>query len=52
MVFGEEMIDSRMGKHKFGQRIKIGSKQAGIDIPFVITCHPKLKKIAQIMKNL
>ena len=40
------MIDSQMGKVKFGQRLKAGSKQAGFGIPFVITYHPKLKKIA------
>ena len=46
------MIDSQMGKVKFGQRLKAGSKQAGFGVPFVITYHPKLKKIAQIMKKL
>ena len=38
-----------MGKVKFGQR---QVKQAGFGVPFVITYHPKLKKIAQIMKKL
>ena len=41
-----------MGKIKFAQRLKAGSKQAGFGVPFVITYHPKLKKIAQIMKKL
>ena len=46
------MIDSQMGKVKFGQRLKAGSKQAGFGVPFVITYHPKLKKIMKIMKKL
>ena len=46
------MIDSQMGKIKFGQRLKAGSKQAGVGVPFVITYHPKLKKIVQIIKKL
>ena len=46
------MIDSEIGKVKFDQRLKAGSKQAGISVPFVITNHPKLKKTAQIMKKL
>ena len=46
------MIDSQMGKDKFGQRLKAGSKQVGIGVPFVITYHLKLKKMAQIMKKL
>ena len=41
-----------MGKVKFGQRLKAGSKQAGFGVPFAITYHPKLKKIAQTMKKL
>ena len=40
------MIDSQMGKDKFGQRLKAGSKQVSIGVPFVITYHLKLKKIA------
>ena len=40
-----------MGKVKFGQRLKVRSKQAGCGVPFVITYHPKLKKI-EIMKKL
>ena len=39
------MIDSQMEKVKFGQRLKAGSKQPGFGVPFVITCHPKLKKM-------
>ena len=46
------MIDSQMGKVKFGQRLKASSKQARFGISFLLTYHPKLKKIAQIMKNL
>ena len=46
------MIDSLMGKVKFGQRLKAGSNQAGFGVPFVKTYHPKLKKIAQIMQKL
>ena len=41
-----------MGKVKFGQRLKAGSKQTGVGVPFVMTSHPKLKKIAQIIKKL
>ena len=48
----KQMIDSQMGKVKFGQRLKVGGKQAGCGVPFVIKYHPKLKKIAQIMKKL
>ena len=45
------MIDSQTGKVKFGQRLKAGSKQAVSGVPFVITYHPKLKKM-KIMKKL
>ena len=38
------MIDSQMGKAKYGQRLKAGSKQVGFGVLFVITYHPKLKK--------
>ena len=48
----KQTIDSQMEKVKFGQRLKAGSKQPGFGVPFVITCHPKLKKIVQIMKKL
>ena len=50
--YSKQMIDSQMGKVKFGQRLKAESKQAGFGVPFVTTYHPKLKKIAQIMKKL
>ena len=50
--YSKQMTESQMGKIKFGQRLKAGSKQAGFSVPFVITYHPKLKKIAQIMKYL
>ena len=43
--YWKKMIDSQMSKVKFGPRLKAGSKQAGVGIPFVITYHPKLKKI-------
>ena len=46
------MINSQMVKIKFGQRVKAGSKQASIGVQFVITYHPKVKKIAQIMENV
>ena len=42
------MIDSQMGKIKFAQRLKAGIKQPGFGVPFVITYHAKLKKIAQL----
>ena len=32
--------------------LKVGSKHAGVGVLFVITYHPKCKKIAQIMKKL
>ena len=41
-----------MGKVKFSERLKAGSKQAGFGVPFITTYHPKLKRIAQIMKKL
>ena len=40
--YSKQMIDSQMEKVKFNQR----SKQADFGVPFVITYHPKLKKIA------
>ena len=46
------MIDLQMEKVKFGHRLKAGSKQAGVSVPFVITYHYKLKKKVQIMKKL
>ena len=52
----KQIIDSQMkkkiGKVKFGQMLKVGSKHAGVGVLFVITYHPKCKKIAQIMKKL
>ena len=38
--YWKQMIDSQMGKIKFGQRLKAGSKQAGVDVPFVIHSLP------------
>ena len=56
MVFREGILETddwfTNGKVKFGQRLKVGSKQAGGGVPFVITYHSKLKKIAQIMQKL
>ena len=50
--YSKQMTDSQMGKVKFGQRLKAGSKQAGFGVSFAITYHPKPKKIIQIMKKL
>ena len=50
--YPKQMIDSQMGKVKFGQRLKAGSKQTGFGVWFAITYHPKPKKIIQIMKKL
>ena len=50
--YSKQMIDSQMGKVKFGQRLKAWSKQAGFGVPFVVTYHPKLKKIMKIMEKL
>ena len=50
--YSKQMIDSQMGKVKFGQRLKAGSKQEVLGVPCVITYHPQLKKIAKIMKKL
>ena len=50
--YSKQMIDSQMGKVKFGQRLKAGSKQAGFGVPFVIRYHPKFKKIVQTMKKI
>ena len=50
--YSKQMIDSQMGKVKFGQRLKFGSKQVRFGVPFVITYHPRLKKLMKIMKKL
>ena len=50
--YSKQMTDSQMEKVKFGQRLKAGSKQKGVGVPFAITYYPRPKKIAQIMKNL
>ena len=42
------MIDLQIRKVKFGQSLKARAKQAGVGVPFVITYHSKLKKIAQM----
>ena len=33
-----------MGKVKFGEQLKAGSKQACVNVPSVITYHPSLKR--------
>ena len=48
--YSKQVIDSHIGKVKFGQILKPGSKQAGVSVPFVITYHTKLKKIAQMRR--
>ena len=50
--YSKQMIDSQMRKVKFGQRLKAESKQAGVGVPFVITYHLKLKKIAKKLEHL
>ena len=50
--YSKQMIDSQMGKVKFSQRLKAGSKQAALGVPFVITYHPKLKKIMKKLEHL
>ena len=35
--YSREMIDAPMKKVRLGQRSKIGSKQVGLGVPFVIT---------------
>ena len=42
--YSKHMIDSQIGKVKFDERLKVGSKQAGVGVPFVIAHYPKLKK--------
>ena len=37
-----------MVKVKFGQRLKVRSKQAGVGVAFVIKYHPKLKKMKKL----
>ena len=46
------MIDSQIGKVKFGQTLKAGNKQAGLDGPCVTTYHPDFKKIRQNMEKI
>ena len=50
--YSKQMIDSQMGKVKFSQRLKAGSKQTAFGVPFVITYHPKLKKIMKKLEHL
>ena len=40
----------QVGKIVFDQRLKAGSKQADVGVPFTQTYHPNLKEITQIMK--
>ena len=53
MVFGEEILEIddsfTNGKSSIWSKVEAGSKQAGFGVPFVITYHPKLKKIMKIM---
>ena len=49
--YSKQIIYSQMGKVKFGQRLKVGYKQAGTGVPFVITCHPKLKKMKYLPRT-
>ena len=44
------MIDSQMAKVKFGQK-KSRELKSVTGAQFVITCHPKLREIASIMKK-
>ena len=41
------MFDSQIGKVKFGQRLKDGSKQAGVNVSFVITYNLKRSPLHQ-----
>ena len=41
------MFDSQIGKVKFGQRLKDGSKQAGVSVSFVITYNLKRSPLHQ-----
>ena len=43
MRYSKQGIDSQMRKVKFGQKLKAGSKEAGVGVPFVITYHTSLK---------
>ena len=45
----KEMIDSRIKKVKFGQRLKAESKQAREGVQFVITYHAKLYKLKSLL---
>ena len=40
----KQMIGLQMGKVKFGERLKAGSKQACVNVPSIITDHPSLKR--------
>ena len=42
----------KMGKVKFDQSLKIENKQADVGVLFVITNHPKLKKILKKLDYL
>ena len=49
--YSKQMIDSQMGKVKFGQRLKAGNKQAVFGVPFVITYHPyNISSVKRIVK--
>ena len=48
--YSKEMIDSQMAKVKFGQQ-KSQELISVTGVPFVIVYHPKLRKIANVMKK-
>ena len=45
------MIDSQMAKVKFGQK-KYRELESVTGVPFVITCYPKLREIASVIKKI
>ena len=46
--YSKQIINSKMVKVKFGQRLKVRSKQTGVGVAFVIKYHPKLKKMKKL----
>ena len=48
--YSNKMIDSQIAKVKFGQK-KSRELKSVTGVPFVITCHLKLREIASIMKK-
>ena len=43
-MMSRQIIDSQMGKVKFGQRLKAGSTQTSVGVSFVKIYHTQLKK--------